>query len=141
MFSEIGLKLHCVKSVQIRSFLRSVFSRTRTKYGDLRSTAYAYHNNFPKLSLLNYYQKGCKLYMFLRNCFKYTLREKCPNTEFFLVRSLSHSDWIQTRKISAFGHFSRSDMILKRSDIADRSLSIGISHVLQGPTPILLCIV
>ena len=25
-----------------------------------------------------------------------TLREKCPNTEFFLVRIFPHSDWIQT---------------------------------------------
>ena len=61
MFSEIGLKVHCMKSVQMRSFFWSVFSHTRAKYGDLRSTAYAYHNNFPKLSLLNYYQKGRKL--------------------------------------------------------------------------------
>ena len=29
--------LHCVKSVQIRSFFWSVFSRTRIEYGDLRS--------------------------------------------------------------------------------------------------------
>ena len=28
---------HCVKSVQIRSYFWSVFSCTRTKYGDLRS--------------------------------------------------------------------------------------------------------
>ena len=28
---------HCVKSVQIRSFLWSVFSRIRSEYGDLRS--------------------------------------------------------------------------------------------------------
>ena len=29
---------HCVKSVQMRSFLWSVFSHTRAEYGDLRST-------------------------------------------------------------------------------------------------------
>ena len=29
---------HCVKSVQMRSFLWSVFSRIRAEYGDLRST-------------------------------------------------------------------------------------------------------
>ena len=27
---------HCVKSIQIRSFLWSVFSRIRTEYGELR---------------------------------------------------------------------------------------------------------
>ena len=32
---------------------------------------------------------------------------KCPNVEFFLVRIFPHSDWIRTRKNSAFGHFSR----------------------------------
>ena len=37
-----------------------------------------------------------------------TLREKCPNTEFFPVRIFPHSNWIQTRKNSVFGHFSRS---------------------------------
>ena len=30
-----GKYAHCVKSVQIRSFFWSVFSRTRAKYGDL----------------------------------------------------------------------------------------------------------
>ena len=51
-----------------------------------------------------------------------TLREKCPNTEFFLVRIFPHSQWIRgdtlriqskcrkirTRKRTVFGHFSRS---------------------------------
>ena len=53
-----------------------------------------------------------------------TLREKCPNMEFFLVRIFLHSDWIRrdevslriqsewgkirTRKYSVFWHFSRS---------------------------------
>ena len=49
-----------------------------------------------------------------------TLREKCPNTEFFLVRIFLYSDWIRikssylvfrkirTRKNYVFGHFSRS---------------------------------
>ena len=31
---------HCVKSVQILSFLRFVFSRIRTEYGDLQSKIY-----------------------------------------------------------------------------------------------------
>ena len=51
------------------------------------------------------------------------LREKCPNTELFLVRIFRYSDWIRrftkslysiriqentTRNNSVFGHFSRS---------------------------------
>ena len=36
------------------------------------------------------------------------LREKCPNTELFLVRFFPHLDKIWTRKNSVFGHFSRS---------------------------------
>ena len=47
---------------------------------------------------------------FCTNFFKVTLREKCPNTEFFLVRIFLHSNGIQeirTRKKSVFGRFSR----------------------------------
>ena len=43
---------------------------------------------------------------------KWALSEKCPITEFFLVRIFPHSDWcgeIRTRKNSVFGHFSCSD--------------------------------
>ena len=36
---------------------------------------------------------------------KYALREKCPNTEFFLVRIFPHSDWIR-RDTSCFAVFS-----------------------------------
>ena len=36
-FSETGPLSHCVKSVQIHSFLWSVVSCIRTEYGDLRS--------------------------------------------------------------------------------------------------------
>ena len=36
-FSETGPLSHCVKSVQIHSFLWSVFSCIRAEYGDLRS--------------------------------------------------------------------------------------------------------
>ena len=39
----------------------------------------------------------------------YTLREKCPNTEFFLVRIQSESGKILTRKNYVFVHFSCSD--------------------------------
>ena len=49
-----------------------------------------------------------------------SLREKCPNTEFFLVRIFPYSDWIRKSPYSVrirenmdqkkllFGHFSRS---------------------------------
>ena len=38
-----------------------------------------------------------------------SLREKCPNTEFFLVRIFPHSDWIQrdTEYLSVFGEIQR----------------------------------
>ena len=50
------------------------------------------------------------------------LREKCPNTELFLVRIFPHSDWIRrdiqskcrkirTRNNCVFAHFSRSDIL------------------------------
>ena len=56
----------------------------------------------------------------LLNKFYYSahlLREKCSSMKFFLVRIFLCSDWIlnkeswkvRTRKISVFGHFSRSD--------------------------------
>ena len=37
-----------------------------------------------------------------------TLREKCPNTELFLVRIQYEYRKIRTRNNSIFGHFSRS---------------------------------
>ena len=37
-----------------------------------------------------------------------TLREKCPNTELFLVRIQSECEKTRTRNNSIFGHFSRS---------------------------------
>ena len=42
---------------------------------------------------------------------KRILFEKCPNTEFFLVRILSECDKIRTRKNSVFEHFSRSEFL------------------------------
>ena len=41
----------------------------------------------------------------LSNCPNCTLREKCPNTDFFLVRIQENTG----QKNSVFGHFSRSD--------------------------------
>ena len=54
---------------------------------------------------------------------KQPLREKCPNTEFFLVRIFPysysvnlriHSEYgkIRTRKNSVFGHFSESELFV-----------------------------
>ena len=69
-----------------------------------------------------------------------SLREKCPNTEFFLVRTFLYSGGIrrftekiqsnyrkiQTRKNPVFGHFSRSDFYLKVGNIVmQQSMSIS----------------
>ena len=35
--TDFSQNIHCLKSVQMRSYFWSVFSRIRTKYGDLRS--------------------------------------------------------------------------------------------------------
>ena len=66
----------------------------------------------------------CSSSQILRRISYQSLREKCPNTEFFLVRIFLYSDWIRrftvnlriqsehrkirTRKNFVFGHFSRS---------------------------------
>ena len=60
------------------------------------------------------------------------LREKYPNTEFFLVRIFLYSDWIRiqseykkirTKKIFTFGHFSRREILTNYWNLQD-SLSI-----------------
>ena len=43
--------------------------------------------------------------------FTITLREKCPNTELFLVRIQSEYRKIRTRNNPVFGHFSRSVIV------------------------------
>ena len=43
------------------------------------------------------------------------LREKCPNTEFFLVRIQSERGKIRTRINSVFGHFSSNTQFFLRS--------------------------
>ena len=86
-----------MKIVQIRSFLWSAFSCICTGYGDLRS-------RFSKtLFFMTNFQSSYKLLLFD------TLREKCPNTELFLVRIQSKYRKIRTRENSLFGHFSRSE--------------------------------
>ena len=47
---------------------------------------------------------------FHKMCVTITLREKCPNTAFFLVRIQSEYGEIRTRKNSVFGHFSHRAM-------------------------------
>ena len=69
---------------------------------------------------LYYFLINLKNFLWISRTF-ISLREKCPNTEFFVVRIFPHSDWvrrdteypskcgeIRTRKNSVFGHFSRS---------------------------------
>ena len=52
------------------------------------------------LRISTLYKKVCSSFL--------TLREKCPNTEFFLGRIQSECGKMQTRKNSVFGHSSRS---------------------------------
>ena len=88
-----------------------------------KESVYGEQNKLQK-SLLSSFL--CSFYLF-----KNSLREKCPNTDFFLVRFFLYSDWIQiiqseyrkiqsiqseyrkirSRKNSVFGHFSRSDLL------------------------------
>ena len=46
-----------------------------------------------------------------------TVREKCPKTEFFLVRIFPYLNWIWSRKSSVFGHFSRWEMFQDKKKI------------------------
>ena len=59
---------------------------------------------------------------------RHILREKCPNTAFFLVRIFPHLDRksgkIRTRKNSVLGHFSRSD-IFQYTDLRKTLKSIS----------------
>ena len=55
-----------------------------------------------------------------------TLREKCPNTEFSLVRIFLYSDWIQKKtdqKNCVFGHFSHSDKEWVKQEIQWRKMA------------------
>ena len=51
----------------------------------------------------------------------YTLREKCPNLELFLVRIQPEYRKIRTRNNSVFGHFSRSDNFLNSLGSLDKN--------------------
>ena len=54
-----------------------------------------------------------KYLLAFRNQMLLSLREKCPNTELFLVRIQSECRNIRTRNNSVFGHFSRSVLLQK----------------------------
>ena len=45
------------------------------------------------------------------SCQIHRLREKCPNTQFFLVRIFPYSVRMRENTDSVFGHFSRSDLL------------------------------
>ena len=59
--------------------------------------------------LFSWYQTISKLILKSLPSISYSLCEKCPNTEFFLVCIKSEYRKIRTRKNSVFGHFSRTD--------------------------------
>ena len=46
--NDFKAKLHCVKSVQIRSIFWSVFSRIRTEYGKIRTRKYSVFGHFSR---------------------------------------------------------------------------------------------
>ena len=63
---------------------------------------------------------------------KVALREKCPNTDFFLVRIFLYSvryRKIQTRKNSVFGHFSHSVSGLSSATLSKKRLQHGCFSV------------
>ena len=123
---------HCVKSIQIRSFFWSVFFRIWTEYGDLyRKSPYSVqireNTDWKKLRIWTFFAQCVVIKRRIKNPVKYlelfakiinsfrsltiitkslslALREKCPNTEFFLVRIFLYLDWIRrfTEKISVF---------------------------------------
>ena len=58
------------------------------------------------------------------NTTQYKLREKCPNTEFLLVCIHPKYGKIRTRKMSVFGHFSRSDTVKRQNNHCLKSVQI-----------------
>ena len=55
----------------------------------------------------------CITFISIPQILKSTLREKSPNTEFFLVRILENTD----QESSVFRHFSRKDSFLRNKEI------------------------
>ena len=95
--------IHYVKSVQIRIFFWSVFSHIRTKWGEIRSiSSYLVRIDkirtrkssvFGHFSRSDWHSPQWSSGTYWGLC--QSLREKCANTEFFLVRIFLHSDWIR----------------------------------------------
>ena len=75
-------------------------------------------------------------------CDPITLREKCPNAEFFLVRIFPHSvvslriqsecGKIRTRKNSESGHFSRSVTVKVFDTNSHNSLGVTMSQFIRS---------
>ena len=115
--------------LEILSVFRTFLQATNFKNFIRTSLAYVMHmlcfrkKHMRKLNIWHI----SDVYFHLR---KDSLREKCPKTEFFLVRIFPHSDWIRrdtpytlylsvfspkkirTRKNSVFRHFSRSVLFI-----------------------------
>ena len=71
-----------------------------------------------------------------------TLREKCPNTEFFLVRIFqSECGKIRTRKNFVFAHFSNSAIVISisRSNRSNMFFEIGVLNYFATFTGKHLC--
>ena len=73
------------------------------------------------------------LLLILHYSWTITLREKCPNTELFLVRILLYSDWIRTRNNSVFGNFSHS--VIKGESSWKLSYNFNLNTVLVNGRP------
>ena len=119
------LKIHHVKSIQIRSFFWSVFHLIWTEYGNIRSispySVQIRENTYQKKTThLDTFHaviiSGSKLaiisgslgrlsnnswFLWKFRTFKWDIKlygslpEKCPNREFFLVHIFLYSDWTQ----------------------------------------------
>ena len=72
--------LRCLKYVRIRFFSDPLFSRIRAESNSRRFCAYTEKCESEKTHILAYFIQS--------------LREKCPNTEFFLVCVFLYSNWI-----------------------------------------------
>ena len=129
-----SLRVHCVKSVQIRSVFWSVFPCIRTEYGDLlrkiRTRKNSVFGHFSHSGILkscawkNSTAKSNHHLLFIYLASTFTLRKKCPYLEFFQsvfsrirtkyrdlrskflysVRMRENTD----QKNSEYGHFLRS---------------------------------
>ena len=85
---------------------------------------------------------SCKLSLWIIRPAITTLREKFPNTEFFLVRIFqSECGKIRTRKNSVFAHFSNSAIVISisRSNRSNMFFEIGVLNYFATFTGKHLC--